>query len=144
MVKRLATTVIWRIRNANTAAKVRTIVRGVTALLKHLPLLNPFRYGLFAWQLASHKLCRWLVPFAMLVAVVTNAWLAGGSSFYALIAAAQVLFYVVAFLSLRSSAGWLHSCRPIGFLVMANVSILDAWMRLARGRTVVAWTPSER
>ena len=57
--------------------KVRTIVRGVTALLKHLPLLNPFRHGLFAWQLASHKLCRWLVPFAMLIAIVTNAALAG-------------------------------------------------------------------
>jgi glycosyl transferase family 2 len=124
--------------------KVRTIVRGVTALLKHLQLLNPFRYGLFAWQLASHKLCRWLVPFAMVIAIVSNAVLAGESRVYALLAAAQILFYVVAFLSLRSSIRWLQLCRPIGFLVMANVSILDAWMRLARGRTVVAWTPSER
>jgi hypothetical protein len=123
--------------------KVRTIVRGVTALLKHLPLLNPLRYGLFAWQLASHKLCRWLVPFAMLIAIVSNAALASGSRVYALLAVAQVLFYVIAFLSLRSIP-WLQPCRPIGFLVMANVSILDAWMRLARGRTVVAWTPSER
>jgi hypothetical protein len=124
--------------------KVRTIIRGVTALLKHLRLLNPFRYGLFAWQLASHKLCRWLVPFAMLTAIVTNALLARGSVVYAGLAAAQVMFYVVAFLSLRPSMRWLQPCRPIGFLVMANVSILDAWMRLARGRTVVAWTPSER
>jgi hypothetical protein len=124
--------------------KVRTIVRGVTALLKHLPLLNPFRYGLFAWQLASHKLCRWLVPFAMMIAIVTNAALAAGSRFYALLAVAQMLFYVIALLSLRSSIRWLQPCRPIGFLVMANISILDAWMRLARGRTVVAWTPSER
>ena len=82
--------------------KVRTIVRGVTALMKHLPLLNPFRYGLFAWQLASHKLCRWLVPFAMVIAMVTNAALAAGSAGYAVLAAAQLLFYAVAFLSLRS------------------------------------------
>lgn len=124
--------------------KVRTIVRGVTALLKHLPMLNPFRYGLFAWQLASHKLCRWLVPFAMLTAAVSNGVLAGRNPVYAGLAVGQVLFYVVAFVSLRSSVRWLKPCRPIGFLVMSNVSILDAWLRLARGRTVVAWTPSER
>ena len=100
--------------------KVRTIVRGVTALMKHLPLLNPFRYGLFAWQLASHKLCRWLVPFAMVIAMVTNAALAAGSAGYAVLAAAQLLFYAVAFLSLRPSIRWLQPCRPIGFLMMAN------------------------
>ncbi|MGE3509282.1 MAG: glycosyltransferase family 2 protein [Vicinamibacterales bacterium] len=124
--------------------KVRTIVRGVTALLKHLHLLNPFRYGLFAWQLASHKLCRWLVPFAMMAAAASNAVLAGRSAFYGVLAIGQVLFYVLAFVSLKSSVRWLRPARPIGFLVMANVSILDAWFRLARGRTVVAWTPSER
>ena len=39
-------------------------------------MLNPLRYGLFAWQLASHKLCRWLVPFAMMAAAAANAVLA--------------------------------------------------------------------
>jgi glycosyltransferase involved in cell wall biosynthesis len=42
--------------------KIRTVVRGIAVLMNNLPLLNPGRTGLFAWQLFSHKLCRWLVP----------------------------------------------------------------------------------
>jgi cellulose synthase/poly-beta-1,6-N-acetylglucosamine synthase-like glycosyltransferase len=42
--------------------KVRTVVRGLSVLDGRLRMLNPFRYGLFSWQLASHKLCRWFVP----------------------------------------------------------------------------------
>src|SRR6185295_13345424 len=46
--------------------KTRTVVRGIAVLARNARMLNPFRYGLFAWQLASHKLCRWPVPFAMI------------------------------------------------------------------------------
>ena len=52
--------------------KVRTVVRGISVFMKSLPLLNPFKYGLFSWQLFSHKLCRWLVPFAMIIAFLSN------------------------------------------------------------------------
>src|SRR5688500_6814739 len=45
--------------------KVRTVVRGIAVLERNAGLLNPWRHGLFAWQLASHKICRWFVPFAM-------------------------------------------------------------------------------
>src|SRR5262249_47864476 len=41
--------------------KVRTVLRGITTLMHRAGLLSPRRYGLFAWQLVSHKLCRWLV-----------------------------------------------------------------------------------
>jgi len=50
--------------------------------MKSLSLLNPYRYHLFAWQLISHKLCRWLVPFAMIGALGANAMLAPSSLFY--------------------------------------------------------------
>lgn len=42
--------------------KVRTMARGLDSLLHRSDMLNPFRYGRFAWMLASHKLARWLVP----------------------------------------------------------------------------------
>ena len=41
----------------------------------HLGLLNPFRYGLFSWQLVSHKLFRWLTPCAILVLLISNLFL---------------------------------------------------------------------
>src|SRR5881296_2665462 len=49
--------------------KVRTMARGLRTLWALRALLNPLRYGLFAWMLWSHKLCRWLVPWAALVAL---------------------------------------------------------------------------
>lgn len=50
--------------------KVRTITRGQQTLLHKRNLMNPFRYGLFAWMLFSHKTCRWLVPWAGMTALV--------------------------------------------------------------------------
>src|SRR5207245_7881979 len=44
--------------------KVRTITRGLATLTHKRALLNPLRYGVFAWMLFSHKVCRWLVPGA--------------------------------------------------------------------------------
>ncbi len=38
--------------------KVRTVARGLATLLVYRRLLNPLRYGVFAWMLASHKLSR--------------------------------------------------------------------------------------
>jgi len=50
--------------------KVRTISRGLETLYVHRALLNPARYGLFAWKLFSHKVCRWLLPLSMLPGMV--------------------------------------------------------------------------
>ena len=126
------------------ARKVRTVVRGVSGLLTHRRLLNPFRYGVFAWQLFSHKLCRWLVPFAMLGAIMSNAVLARHSGMYQIIGIGHAAFYALAILALRFHSPLLRMWRPVGFLVLANLSILNAWGRLLAGRTVVVWTPSER
>src|SRR3989441_3834563 len=57
--------------------KVRTITRGLATLAYKRALLNPARHGVFAWMLFSHKLCRWLVPWALLAAVVALVVLAG-------------------------------------------------------------------
>ena len=49
--------------------KVRTITRGLATLAHRRALLNPFRYGAFAWMLFSHKVCRWLVPWALVASL---------------------------------------------------------------------------
>jgi cellulose synthase/poly-beta-1,6-N-acetylglucosamine synthase-like glycosyltransferase len=124
--------------------KVRTVVRGISALLTHRALLNPFRFGLFAWQLASHKLFRWIVPFAMAGALLANLWLASDSNFYRVLAGFHLAGYGLALLSLRWPTPVLRVWRPVGFLLLANASILTAWMRVMQGKTIVVWTPSER
>ena len=52
--------------------KVRMVAGGFQALVEFRHLLNPLRYPLVAWQLLSHKLLRWLVPFPLAVALGAN------------------------------------------------------------------------
>lgn len=121
--------------------KIRTVVRGISVLRANLRMLNPIRYGLFAWQLASHKLCRWLVPFAMMAAALSNAFLAARSPFYAVTLAVQFFFYIAAIGGLWTRIRLLQA--P-SFLLLANAAVLTAWFRYARGERITRWNPSER
>src|SRR5438034_772151 len=81
---------------------VRTVVRGISAFMKSASLLNPLRYGLFSWQILSHKLCRWLVPLAMIVAFLANGLLISQSPVYAVVFILQSVFYLVAIAGLTT------------------------------------------
>jgi glycosyltransferase involved in cell wall biosynthesis len=125
--------------------KVRTVVRGISVFMRNLTLLNPVRYQLFAWQLLSHKLCRWLVPFAMIVALTANGYLALSSSFYRVTLLAQSGFYALALMYIGTRrVPRFGMLRLPSFFVMVNVSILDAWLRYFRGERIVSWNPSKR
>jgi hypothetical protein len=121
--------------------KVRTVVRGLHVLATNARMLNPFRYGLFAWELASHKLCRWLVPFAMVVALVSNVVLVSPSSLYMVTLAIQCGFYAAAAVGLWTRAPLL---RIPAYLLLANFAVLTAWLRFARGERIATWNPSSR
>jgi len=124
--------------------KVRTVLRGIAVFMNSLPMLNPFRYGLFSWQLLSHKLCRWLVPFAMLASFFSNAVLIS-APFYLYLFGLQCAGYGLAIQSIWTKR---LSQNPLlklpTYLVIVNLSILDAWFRYCRGERVVRWNPSER
>jgi len=126
--------------------KVRTVLRGITTLMRRANLLDPVRYGLFAWQLVSHKLCRWLVPFAMLVALGTNLLLLrSDASIYKVTLCIQLVFYAAAAGGLYSSGLASRGVFKLaGFLLLVNASILTAWYRYWRGERVLMWAPSER
>ena len=125
--------------------KVRTVLRGIAVLMRSLPMLNPFRYGIFAWQLFSHKLCRWLVPFAMIGAGISNILLVTHSTVYGVLLLGQILFYATAIA--YAGFSWMpknNLFRLPSFFVLVNLSILDAWMRYWRGDRGFRWEPSKR
>jgi glycosyltransferase involved in cell wall biosynthesis len=125
--------------------KVRTVLRGIAVFMRGLAQVNPFRHALFAWQLVSHKLCRWLVPFAMLAALAANAALAPASPFYRALLVLQVLFYAVAAAGLMWKP--LMRVTPVrlaAYFVVVNASILQAWLRYWQGERLVLWEPSKR
>jgi glycosyltransferase involved in cell wall biosynthesis len=125
--------------------KVRTVLRGISVFMKSLSLVNPFRYPLFAWQLVSHKLCRWLVPFGLIGALLSSAVLAWTQPLYKVMFAGQVLFYTLAIGGLFwKSLTRVSIVKLSTFFVMVNASILQAWWRYGVGERLVAWEPSRR
>ena len=125
--------------------KVRTLLRGMTALFGMADLLNPFRFGRFSLFLVSHKLIRWLVPVFLLGMLVSCIFLFD-SIFYKSLLALQAVFYALALAAYPDSSP-LHN-RTIGkvplFFSMANLAIIIAWVRYFRGERQELWSPSKR
>jgi len=127
------------------ARKVRTVLRGISVLMKNLNMLNFVKYGLFSWQLFSHKLCRWLVPFALLAGLFSNASLIRQSDLYMYVFIFQCLFYATAAVGMRTDLlARLNTFKVPSFFVLVNLSILNAWYRYMRGERMVSWDPSKR
>jgi len=124
--------------------KVRTVLRGITVFFRHAEFLNPFRYGLFAYQYFCHKLLRWSVPIFLIVAFGSNLLLVTSGLLYVFFMLCQITFYGVAWYSWRKEGVSSQLLKIPMYFVMANYAILVAWWKFFAGQRVVLWTPSER
>ncbi len=125
--------------------KVRTVLRGLTVFFNHPEFLNVFKFGLFTYQYVSHKLMRWLVPFFLCSALITNIMLITESPLYFWLLIAQGLFYASALLGiLFPSLTKVVFIKIPSFFVVVNASILVAWIKFIKGERVVLWQPSVR
>jgi cellulose synthase/poly-beta-1,6-N-acetylglucosamine synthase-like glycosyltransferase len=125
--------------------KVRTFIRGITALFNKTHLLNPFKYSLFSLYLISHKLIRWLVPFFLIGLLVSNFFLVD-IGFYTVLLLLQIGFYGVAVVSAINESivkSFPLFKVPLVF-VSVNVSILKAWFKYLSGTRQEIWTPTKR
>ncbi len=125
--------------------KLRTVIRGWTALARHPEVLNPARFGLFAWQVFSHKLMRWAVPWFLLILFVVSVMLAGSGWIYSLALLLQLAFYGVVLAAhfaprLRAKS----YIRIPYFFVQVNYAIAHATLQFLGGRRMTVWSPSQR
>jgi hypothetical protein len=129
---------------AELRRKTRTFLRGITVLTSNLDLMNPLRYGPFAFQLASHKLLRFLAPFLLLATLITSGWLQG-EAFFAAVFWGQVAFYLLGFAgSLRASLQQNKVVRVAYFFALVQWAMLVAWGKYALGTQQVTWEPTRR
>jgi glycosyltransferase involved in cell wall biosynthesis len=130
---------------AELSRKVRTIVHGLAVFFSHLSLLNPFRYGLFSWQLVSHKFFRWLLPFGLIAALVSNLFLWRVGRFYQVTLILQLVGYGIGLVS-YAAGGQARSglLRLASFVVLGNIATLLAWWKFCLGDKMVVWEPSRR
>jgi glycosyltransferase involved in cell wall biosynthesis len=125
--------------------KLRTAVRGMTAVARWSEVLNPFRYGAFAFQVWGHKVMRWLVPWFMLLLLITSVALLGNGLIYSFVFAAQVVGYGVVLLAhLVPAVRNPVAVRIAYFFVQANLALAHAGLQFISGRRIVTWEPSAR
>ena len=125
--------------------KVRTAVRGMTAVAVLREVLNPVRYGLFSFQVWSHKVMRWLVPAFMVLLLVASVALARVHPLYAWALAAQCVGYGIVVAA--HVAPRLRAYAPVRlayFFVQVNLALGRAGLDFLRGRRIVTWDPSAR
>ncbi len=130
--------------------KVRTTTRAIWALLAHVRLLNPLRYGLVSLTLLTNKLLRWATPF-LLAGLFVLSWLAflgsAASGFWGCVFAVQVLFYGLAGLSFTRLARWPWvGSVALGatYVVVSNAALLWSWRNVLAGMNYTVWEPTPR
>lgn len=124
--------------------KVRTLVGNFEIFKIFTEALNPFRSSI-AFQLISHKFLRLVVPYLLILLVISNIFLFIKGGIYFLAGFLQLSFYAVAylgFISERSGARTRGASRlffvPFEFC-MFNVAAIAALMTYLSGRKTVRW-----
>jgi|HigsolmetaAR204D_1030405.scaffolds.fasta_scaffold00570_18 cellulose synthase/poly-beta-1,6-N-acetylglucosamine synthase-like glycosyltransferase len=123
--------------------RVRVALRALWALRDNKSLLNPLRHPLFAWQLWSHKLLRYLSFMPLLLAVVLNWWLVARGTIYVAGVVSQLIFAALCVLELSgvNRAGRFALSRYCYYFALLNVASAVAFLRFVRGEKQVLWQP---
>lgn len=125
--------------------KVRTVIRGMTGLSRHKEVMNFSVFGVFSFQVISHKLMRWLAPWFFIALFIVSALVARDGFIYALAFVGQLFFYGIAVL-----AHFLPQLRDISvvkiiyFFIQVNIALLDASIKFLSGKRMTTWKPSAR
>lgn len=125
--------------------RIRIGAGNFQTLFRYLGILAP-RFGLMAYTYCSHKVVRWVFPFLMIGAFVTNALLAGHEP-YRIMLFVQATIYAVAALGgiLVALRIKLPPVTSLFHFVALNVALLLGFFRyLKQGNRKFVWEPTAR
>lgn len=120
--------------------KIRSTSGGLHGyqMLWNKGMFNPINSPIW-WQLISHRLVRFAVPWAMIVVLISNIFLSG--SFYKLTLACQIVFYsfaIAGFVLPANLRGKKVFYIPFYFSFMQFIFI-PSLFRFIRGKTEIKW-----
>lgn len=125
--------------------RVRIAAGCFRALSQHRELLSP-RHGFTAFALWSHKVLRWFVPHAMVVALFANVFLASQSRFFAVTLLAQCIGYGLAAMAMLGTTPRhlrMFADAAAHFVEM-NAALLVGFVKYSRGTQGQTWTRTDR
>ncbi len=122
--------------------KVRIVNRSFRGLMKVSSVLNPLNTGIFSFEIISHKLLRWLVPFFLIFAIIGMIYLSSHGYFLF-----QVMLLLGILLIWFSAVGYIKSgysnispifSYPYYFLMINTASLLGI-IQAIKGNIQVTW-----
>jgi len=121
--------------------RVRVSLRAFWALKDMRHLLSFRRNALYAWQLWSHKVLRYLSFVFLAGAYIGNALLVPEAFFYAVLFAMQTLGYAACLAAPCLPKAGFRFVHMLHYFVLINVAALHAFLKFALGHKQVVWTP---
>ena len=134
-----------RAMSAEFQRKRRTVLRGLWCIWEFRELL--FRKPrIVAWEILSHKWCRFAVPVWLLLAAILIAtemaisryWLHWGL----IVMGTAAILGVLGLVSIRLRKIFL--AKAFAFFTISLAAVLFAWLDFLRGKDEVTWTPTVR
>jgi cellulose synthase/poly-beta-1,6-N-acetylglucosamine synthase-like glycosyltransferase len=123
--------------------RVRVALRALWALRDMRNLLNPLRFPLFAWQLYSHKVLRYLAFLPLMGLLVSSALVYARDGSYAELLFLQISAYALAavgYVFRRSGAGASKLLAPYYFVIL-NLACVVAFWKFLSGQKMIVWNP---
>ncbi|WP_412535868.1 glycosyltransferase family 2 protein [Marinobacter sp. MIT932201] len=124
--------------------RVRVGLRALWALKDMSHLMNPVRFGMFSFQLISHKLLRYLAFIPLVILSMTALLLSFDGGIYTVSFLGLVALYVLGWIGARSIDADKKSSAfysvPYYFLLL-NFSSFKATAAFLRGEKKVIWKP---
>jgi cellulose synthase/poly-beta-1,6-N-acetylglucosamine synthase-like glycosyltransferase len=131
---------------AELRRKSRTMGRGLATLFYLKAMMNPFKYGSYAFMMTSHKLVRWLLFPSFLGWIFGPLLLLKAAPTTLLLTAGMIVGLVLA----RLVIVWPDSKRlpklisfP-GYIFISIVAGWRAWLHLLRNEKASVWEPTQR
>ncbi|MBI4468912.1 MAG: glycosyltransferase family 2 protein [Acidobacteria bacterium] len=124
--------------------KVRVNNHGMRSIVNLKEALKPWRTGIYAIELWSHKVLRYLAPLFLLIAFGANAVLAQGSRFFQLLLLGQLLFYGGAAMGYKlrhQRWGRIRLFYVPFYFCLGNAAALVGMASLLRGERIISWQP---
>ena len=122
--------------------RVRTTLLDTRSVFLCKALLNPFKYPLYAWGLISHKLLRWLIPYFLIIILITNLSLFH-IPFFQVIFFLQIIFYLSALIGYlwqrRGKPPFIFGI-PFSFCLV-NLAALVGVAQFLMGKKSGQWEP---
>ena len=115
--------------------------------MNNIALLNPLAYGIFSFELFSHKVVKFLSPFFVILLVLSTVVLAssGGTGYQVLLMAEAALFLLALSGYGTKSFNRLSRLSSISStFVIINLAIIGGWFQFIKGETYTTWSPVKR